>query len=325
MAGTGPLQGRDMNPASYPSTHAVMFHHFHDDKHPVGQGSISAADLELMLDWLGDRYSLLSADEYQYKAVNQRLLDSDICLSFDDGLLCQYEIAYPVLRKRNLTGFFFIYSSPIKGEVNYLEIFRYFRTTCYEDIDDFYADFFSSLESFFPGISKDSQRIYDVDTYLRESPFYTETDKWFRFLRDEILEEEDYQKVMLALISEKHFDIRRSMQNLWMNEEQIKNLYCNGNVIGLHSYSHPTNMKKLQFEMQKEEYRKNFEHLSDLLGDSPQSMSHPCRSYNDDTLKILDSLGIKIGFRANMAIRNVNTLLEIPRKNHVDVYKRIAG
>ena len=325
MAEPAPLRNRYMSLSSHHSTHAVVFHHFHDDKHPAGQGAINEEDLELMLDWLGDRYSLLSADEYQYKCENQRLSDDDICLSFDDALLCQYEIAYPIIRKRNLSAFFFVYSSPIRGEVNYLEIFRYFRTTCYENIEGFYDDFLSSLEIFFPGTSKKAQEIYDAETYLKGSPFYTETDKWFRFLRDDILGEENYRTIMLALLQKKNFDIKANMLNLWMNEEQIRDIHRNGNIIGLHSWSHPTNMKKLAFRMQEEEYRKNGDHLSDLIGQKITSMSHPCGSYNDDTLKILNSLGIKIGFRSNMATRSMNSSLEIPRENHANIYRELKG
>ena len=51
-------------------THAVMFHHFHNEYHPVGQGSLSAKKFEEMIDWLSGRYSLLDANEYIYKFNN---------------------------------------------------------------------------------------------------------------------------------------------------------------------------------------------------------------------------------------------------------------
>ena len=95
-----------------------MFHHFYDDRHPAGQGAINKEDLELMLDWLADRYSLLNADEYQSKAESQRLSNNEICLSFDDGLLCQYQIAYPVIRKRNLSAYFFLITTQAKRNLS---------------------------------------------------------------------------------------------------------------------------------------------------------------------------------------------------------------
>ena len=221
--------------------------------------------------------------------------------------------------------YFFIYSSPIRGELNYLEIFRYFRTMCYENIDAFYVDFFSSLESFFPGTSTKARETYDPGAYLKEFPFYTANDRWFRFLRDNVLGDEDYHLIMLRLLRRKKFNIRKNLSNLWVNEDQIRELYDNGNIIGLHSYSHPTNMKKSELGVQREEYTKNFQHLSELICKEITSMSHPCGSYNNDTLEILDSLGIKVGFRSNMETKNVDSLLEMPRENHTNIYKKLRG
>ena len=55
-------------------------------------------------------------------------------------------------------------------------------------------------------------------------------------------------------------------------------------------------------------------------------MSHPCGSYNQDTLKILKNLGIELGFKEMMTIdpeKNMkkinNSFLEIARQNHADV------
>lgn len=55
-----------------------------------------------MLDWLASNYSLLSADEYHNKAENHCLSEDDMCLSCNDALPCQYDIAYPIIKKRDL-------------------------------------------------------------------------------------------------------------------------------------------------------------------------------------------------------------------------------
>ena len=53
-------------------------------------------------------------------------------------------------------------------------------------------------------------------------------------------------------------------------------------------------------------------------------MSHPCGEYNETTLPLLDSLGIKIGFRSNMSVRSIKSSLEIPREDHANVLKSMA-
>ena len=55
------------------------------------------------------------------------------------------------------------------------------------------------------------------------------------------------------------------------------------------------------------------------------SMSHPCGSYNNDTLKVLDKLGIEIGFRHSMLCGNMkkinNSKYEIARHDHKEVMR----
>ena len=115
-----------------PYTHSVMFHHFHGDKHPVGQGSLSAIEFEEMIDWLLSRHQMLDANEYIEKLEQKTLGNAEICLSFDDALRCQFDIALPILERKKVKAFFFVYSSPLMGEPDPLEIYRYFRTTNFQ-------------------------------------------------------------------------------------------------------------------------------------------------------------------------------------------------
>ena len=54
------------------TTHSIMFHHFHNDVHPIGQGSISGHQFKQVIDWLDEKYNLLSADEYQNRFLQNR-------------------------------------------------------------------------------------------------------------------------------------------------------------------------------------------------------------------------------------------------------------
>ena len=47
-------------------------------------------------------------------------------------------------------------------------------------------------------------------------------------------------------------------------------------------------------------------------------MSHPCNSYSEDTLQLLEGMGIKIGFRSNLTERQ-HSDLEYPREDHVNI------
>ena len=106
-----------------------------------------------------------------------------------------------------------------------------------------------------------------------------------------------------------------------------------GHLIGLHSHNHPTLFEKLNLNEQKNEYEKCLTLISKIL-DKPRNeiiyMSHPCGSYNNDTLNVLKELGIELGFKQIMTIEREkgmskvnNSFLEIAREDHTNILKRM--
>ena len=123
-----------------------MFHHFHNEKHQPSQGSISSSEFSNMLDWLNNSFNILGAKEYLNKFENSKLKPNDICLSFDDALHVSMMLFTTQKKKK---AFFFVYSSVYSKKPDNLEIFRYFRTNKFKNINDFYKTFFSTVEKYF--------------------------------------------------------------------------------------------------------------------------------------------------------------------------------
>ena len=91
--------------------HGIMFHHFHDDKnHLRGQGSISKDDFVNLLKFIG-KENILNAEDFLNRLKEKKLKENNICLTFDDCLKCQFDIAFPVMEDLNIKAFFFIYSN----------------------------------------------------------------------------------------------------------------------------------------------------------------------------------------------------------------------
>ncbi len=303
-------------------THAIMFHHFHNQKHQPSQGSISSSEFSNMLDWLNNSFNILGAKEYLNKFENSKLKPNDICLSFDDALLCQYDVALPILRKKKIKAFFFVYSSVYSKKPDNLEIFRYFRTNKFKNINDFYKTFFSTVEKELSENLFFHLKEYKKINYLSEYLIYTEKDRWFRYLRDEILGPLRYEKVMLKLMEDKKFNPKKIIHNLWMSEQHLKEISNLGHVVGLHTFNHPTKISKLSYKKQQKEYEENYKHLNKIVG-KVFSMSHPCGDYNHHTLEILEKMGIRIGFRSNLTETKIKGKFEIPRKDHALVLKEM--
>jgi peptidoglycan/xylan/chitin deacetylase (PgdA/CDA1 family) len=305
--------------------HGIMFHHFHDSsKHIRGQGSISEHQFEKIIQHYGK--NILSADNWFKRATSNSLKDKDICITFDDGLLSQYDIALPILEKYNLTAFWFVYSSPLTGKIGNLEVYRKFRIVCFSGIEDFYSKFFLKLKKtkHFDNIEKLLKEQYSHSSISKSYPFYSPNDTKFRFIRDTALEVEDYNKIIDSMMIELGIDKKELSSDLWMNMEHLNKLNDGGHIIGLHSHTHPTNMSLFSKLDQEKEYHKNYKIFYHALKTPPKSVSYPCGSYNDDSLSILRNLKIEIGFRDNMD-NHFFSKLEFPREDHTNVLKRISS
>lgn len=307
-------------------THSIMFHHFHSSKHLPSQGSLSAKEFDEMLQWLIKKYTIIDAEEYVIRFESGNLAPDEVCLSFDDALLCQYDVALPVLKRHNIKAFFFVYSSVFTGDPNLLEIFTHFRNNYFDNIDEFYQIFFDIVKKEDPKYYREHFERCRNLSYLKNYPFYTKNDRWFRYLRDQVLGLERYNEIMTNLMDYKSFDKGAVANSLWMTEENLKTLKREGHIIGLHSMSHPTKMSGLSRAEQEREYSSNLNHLEGILGkNSIFSMSHPCGDYNEDTLDLLSKMSMRIGFRSSLTPPEAKSCLEIPRNDHTNVYKEMKN
>ena len=303
--------------------HGIMFHHFTNENHPRGQGAINADETAAMIEFL-DPSRILGAEEWMERTAKGTLRDHHLCITFDDSLLCQYDVAWPVLKHYGITGFFFVYSSVFENILEKLEIYRYFRTVAFKDVDSFYDAFFKEMDIAYPGMREKGLKSFDSDVFLKDYPFFTLSDKVFRYLRDNVLVTAQYNAIMDGMIERAHFNVNEIAKNLWMTEQQLVDLHKHKNVIGLHSYSHPLTLGRLTEEQQRSEYADNNRHLSGLVGQI-KTMSHPCNSYNTTTLSILKDMNVDIGFCADMAEVPNRSAFEIPREDHANILRMMRA
>lgn len=296
----------------------LMFHHFHGEGHPATQGSIDANTFEAVLELVGIE-NILSADVWMQRSKANCLKPGDSCITFDDSLLCQYDVAKRILDKYKIKAFWFVYSSVLRGEIENLEIYRYFRTTQFLDIDHFYELFFRKAKDTNSELYMKALDAFDPKNYLVNSPFYSDNDRWFRSLRDLTLGPEKYAAIMDRMIAESGFCIPEAAKRLWLNDEKVVELSNSGHVIGLHSDTHPTTMSMLSRSNQRQEYSENSAYLMNLLGYRPEAMSHPCNSYSSDTLQILEDLDVVVGFRADVVPIEARSRLEYAREDHANL------
>ena len=300
-----------------------MFHHFHDDNiHKKSPGSYSKDDFYKAIKFIG-RENILGANDFHTRLKENKLKDKNICLTFDDGIKSQYDVALPVLEDLKIKSFFFIPTSIFTLDPDLLEIYRYFRVNYFNDIDLFYNDFYKLLDKDLSTFFNENKKIIQIRKDKKN--FYSINDIKFRLVRDKFLSKIDYKKIMFLMFKEKKFKPEDHFNNVYMNKLDVKKINECGHLIGLHTHSHPFLLENLSGGEQKKEYEKNISTLSEILNKEENkinSMSHPAGSYSPDTLKILQGLKIEIGFKNVMNIeidksmkKINNSPLEIARQD----------
>jgi peptidoglycan/xylan/chitin deacetylase (PgdA/CDA1 family) len=312
--------------------HGIMFHHFHDQKkYSKTQGSIDKNQFEKIIKYI-DRRNILDAKKFFIKMQNEELTSKDLCLTFDDGIKSQIDLALPILKKYKIKAFFFIPSSIFSNNPDLLEVYRYFRNKYFKNINDFYNQFFTISKinmKKFSEINKKKIKIFKI-----KHKFYSLNDIKFRLIRDTILTKNKYNDIMEKLFKIYNFKKNNHYNKLFLNKNDVKKIIHAGHVIGLHSHTHPTQMAKLSFQKQFNEYQKNKNCLLKIIGtknkNTLNSMSHPCGNYNQDTKIILNKLNIEIGFRSSMSIDKKNSMkkinnskFEIAREDHANIISKI--
>ena len=312
----------------YNFNHGLMFHHFHDNGiHKKFQGSISKSQFEKIIKFIG-RKNIIDAKEF-IDEVNNKKNKNKVCITFDDGLLSQYDIALPILNKYKIKAFFFPHTSIFTNSVDYLETYRYFRTNYFNNINNFYASFFQISKLNINKILSQKTFVNEIKRIKKKAPFYSQNDIKFRIIRNNVLSTDDYNRIMKRMFIEKKFKPSSIKKLLFLKKKNIRSLVKNGHVIGLHSHTHPYRIENLKLKDQKKEYLKNINQISkisDFKKTTYRSLAHPSGSFDIKLFPFFKKQKIKIAFRHIMTGdgKKINrNIYEIARQDHSNILKFI--
>ena len=107
-----------------------------------------------------------------------------------------------MLDSHNIKAFFFVYSSLFSNKPDLLEVYRYFRLNYFDNVDNFYIEFYKQLpiknqliKSF---IKKNDKKIKERKKLF---PHYSVEDLQFRFVRDFLIDPNQYKKAMFQMFN----------------------------------------------------------------------------------------------------------------------------
>lgn len=225
---------------------------------------------------------------------NKVLGESNIVISYDDGMKDIVNSAKTILDRYGVPATFFICSSP------YLEnkmLFVHKVQLLIENlgINKFSKQFYELLKIQAPkNISKDSLK------YAKEYQFYRYDTKDIRDFKLDLnyLIPYEYSEIIIDKIFKKAFQNtseKEFVDNLYLNQDDLKRLLDDGYELGVHGHSHRV-LPRMSFSEQKNDLKFAADFLGSLTGEKSFTVAYPFGFYDVNTKRSMKDLGMKAGF-----------------------------
>lgn len=284
----------------------ILMYHFvadtEDDEIFKKQIGIDVSEFKRQIEILLRNYQPLKEDEIR-KALKggYKLPEKSFYLTFDEGFKQHIDNVLPVLSEYNLEGTFFITTAPLaESKLGFVEKQRYCQYSIYPEYIDFLREYCRMLKTHaditFEGyMEPEEENIKSKSDYLREHDFYSDQERFYRWLRDEVVPGGVSEDIIGSIFASVH-DEKDYVKRLYMDWQELRNMQKEGMKIGGHSHTHPL-FSALDSSALKKEVDINLELLEGNLIEPIKSFAYPYGVYGTEKIfNILKNRSIDIAY-----------------------------
>lgn len=301
----------------------IMYHYIRPIKNGKFKGlkGLEVKEFDNQIKFLNENYNIISYDDFCSKLLNNNIQGDEVLLTFDDGYIDHYTYAFPILKKFNVSGVFFVNSLPDENvvmDVNKIQLIFGYYDYDMTKIKSVFLKEFSDIDSNF-----DANSILELKKkwYLPNKFDNANIIFWKRLLQVGLKKE--IRNLALKNVFNKIFgDEKDVAKDFYLNIKHIKEMYSNGMSFGLHTHSHVFLGELKDISNIKDEIVKNINYLNEYINMNYLSINYPYGNYDSYVLDVAKSLGIKIGFTTEWGGVTIKSdLLTLPRYDTNDFTK----
>ncbi len=292
--------------------HSLIIFNFHRIRND-GQAVESSFDdgvfgptvsvFEKQMEWLSGRFNILSETELiQLKDETNLPSEPSVAITFDDGYIDNYTLAYPVLKRFEIPAIFFIPSAPlIERKLGWWDIIAYLVKNTSESIVRF------KNREFFPREEPEPMIAFFKERMALDPATKTQT----------LIPE-------LASLCNVALPSRECQDRELMTWEQLREVSQNRIAIGSHTHSHRV-LATLSSEVQPNELSRSKKELERRIGLRVRTLSFPVGGYehfSPTTQKLAKECGYELAFSFNTGVnrRELTNPYDIKRVSaHEDI------
>lgn len=299
--------------------HIIMYHYVREiknSKYPEIKGLEYKLFLE-QLDFLQKEFQFISMEDV-IETVSGRasLPERAVLLTFDDGYKDHYEFVYPELKRRGISGAFFMPARVMK-ESTVLDVNKIHFILATRDIKELVSEIFRKLDE----ARKNGMEILSNEELYRKLAVANRWDSAETIFVKRLFQNElpeNFRNKLVADLFEESVGVGESefSKQLYLSEKEALDMKKDGMYFGLHGYEHYW-LGKLSEEKQREDISKSLAYVNEI-GLVPKEnwvMNYPYGSYSDETIEIARSLGAVagLGVTAKTADLAVDHVMALPR------------
>ena len=272
---------------------------------PYDRGVFSATEkgLREQVVYLKQRYHALTVAQILDLKETVRTLDRPaFMVTFDDGYIDNYELAYPILQQFEIPGVFFIPTMILDGG----------------------APFWWDVVAWLVRNSRNNLICYDPEMGKQVNLNQQSREDVIREILQNIKTKTtcDYQGYLKHLASECSMSletlVREPNAPLFMSERMIVEMHRNGMVFGSHGHTHRI-LSHLSLDEQEQELAQSKQKLATVLRESPLLLSYPVgskRAFSQDTMRLASRLfAYGFSYHGGFVQKNHQEWFDVPRES----------
>lgn len=272
----------------------VAMYHYVRDVESEGIRALRPRDFQRQLDWLAQNHRVITFDEFEAAAAARRSIDgSTALLTFDDGFVDHYSPVYEELRRRGLSGVFFLAGATLSDSPRVLNVHKAHLLIAHlgaERFDCELRDVITREPALMSEGLQHRAEVYRYDAAKRDVDI--------KHLLNYELPYEVVDRVLGELFRSHLGDEIALAKRLYLSTTQIREMAGAGMVFGFHTEQHRV-LSRLTPTEQRQEVERGAELIRLLTGQPSVPFCYPyghVHTFNTDSVAILSDSGYSVAF-----------------------------
>lgn len=280
----------------------IAMYHYTRDLANSRYPAIKGLDIELFrkqLDFFAKNFNVVTMENV-IGAWNSdvELPENALLLTFDDGYIDNFLVAFPLLKERGFQGSFFIpgktFAENVLLDVNKI----HFILACAKNSEELMQDVLDEMDNF--GLENLKAEL--IEKYAVANRFDDRETVFVKRVLQTALPENIRNEISSKLfknyvgITEDKF-----ARELYMNRDQIKLMKNSGMFIGLHGYDHYW-LANLPVEQMHADIDKSLDTMAEFIDKNCWVMNYPYGNNNSEVVSYIEQKGCKLGLTTEVRV-----------------------